>query len=77
MPRARWAPQAQRQLMMVAQHSACAECQWIVHFKKTKMGPSLVAKWLRFQAPKVASSGSPGQGIRFHMLHLRLVQPGK
>ena len=56
-PRARWAPQAQRQLMMVAQHSGCGERQWIVHFKKIKMGG--------FPGGKVAKTpGSQGSLFR-------------
>ena len=43
-------------------------------FKKIKQeGTSLVVQWLRLHAPNAEGPGStPGQGIRIHILQLRV-----
>ena len=41
--------------------------------KKAQVGTSLVVQWLRLCAPTAGHLGLiPGQGTRFHILHLRL-----
>ena len=42
-------------------------------YKNDILGTSLVAQWLRFHAPSAVVLGLiPGQGIRFHMLQLKI-----
>ena len=43
----------------------------ILKFKED-LGTSLVAQWLRLQAPNAGGSGSiPGQGTRYHIPQLK------